>query len=226
MVEPSKDNIIIIGAGGHGSELYSYLRDLIALGQPISVAGFVDEHKPRGSWGNTEIIGNFQNLKELLEQHPEARFQYITAVGNNQIRKQMVQQVENLGVINLKPFTLLHPQALVGHEIEVGEGTCLTPGSIITTRTHIGSHSILNVNASVSHDCTVGDFVNINPRTAICGNVKIGEGCYIGAGATIIDKVSIGEWTVIGAGAVVINDIPPYCTAVGVPARVIKQHQK
>jgi acetyltransferase EpsM len=67
--------------------------------------------------------------------------------------------------------------------------------------------------------------VNINPGVTVCGDVRIGEGSYIGAGATIKDKVSIGQWSVIGAGAVVISDIPPHVTAIGVPARVIKDHE-
>ncbi len=37
---------------------------------------------------------------------------------------------------------------------------------------------------------------------------------------------TVGAWAVVGAGAVVIHDIPTYRTAVGVPARVIKQHRK
>jgi acetyltransferase-like isoleucine patch superfamily enzyme len=55
--------------------------------------------------------------------------------------------------------------------------------------------------------------------------VRIGAGCYIGAGATIIDRVTIGEWSTVGAGAVVVGDLPPFVTAVGVPAKVIKRHQ-
>ena len=35
--------------------------------------------------------------------------------------------------------------------------------------------------------------------------------------------ITIGKGAVIGAGAVVVSDIPDYCIAVGVPARVIKQ---
>jgi len=34
--------------------------------------------------------------------------------------------------------------------------------------------------------------------------------------------ITIGAWATIGAGGVVIQDIPPYVTAVGVPAKVIK----
>jgi acetyltransferase EpsM len=223
MSRSSEWKVIIIGAGGHGSELYSYVQDLTLQGQKIHFAGFVDEQKPPGPWGAAEIVGNFHDLKALLSQRPDALFSYITAVGENRIRKKFVQTVDSLGVQNLVVWTLLHPRATVGRDVEIGEGTCLAPGSVITTRVKMGKHCILNVNASVSHDCMVGDFVNINPGAVVCGNVRIGEGCYIGAGATIIDKVSLGAWTVIGAGAVVIEDIPPLVTAVGVPAKVIKR---
>jgi serine O-acetyltransferase len=52
----------------------------------------------------------------------------------------------------------------------------------------------------------------------------------IGCGACVLGNVTIGHDSMIGANAVVVTDIPPYSTAVGVPARVIKcspqdQHQ-
>jgi acetyltransferase EpsM len=218
-------NIVVIGAGWHGSEVYSYLLDLMAQNGSIHLVGFIDEHKPHGAWRGTEILGNFDDLKSLLRRHTDIPFCYITATGDNRVRQQFVQKIESLSMHNLIAWTLRHPRSIVGYNVEVGEGTCLAPGSIITTHARIGKHCILNVNASVSHDCVIGDFVNINPGAVVCGNVNVGEGCYIGAGATIIDKVSIGDWSTIGAGAVVIHDIPPYVTAVGVPARVIKENR-
>jgi serine O-acetyltransferase len=53
---------------------------------------------------------------------------------------------------------------------------------------------------------------------------KIGNRVYIGAGAKIIGKVSVGDDSRIGANAVVMKDVPPFCTAVGVPARVIERN--
>jgi sugar O-acyltransferase (sialic acid O-acetyltransferase NeuD family) len=217
-------DVLIIGAGGHGAELYSYLRDLSAQGDGVRFLGFVDEGKPKGRHGGVEVLGGLEDLKRLLDARGGTPLHYVTAVGDNSARQQLVARVEALGRPNLIPWTLRHPAASVGHDVQLGEGTCLAPGSIVTTRARIGKHCILNVNASVSHDCMVGDYANINPGAAIAGWARIGEGCFIGAGATVIDRVSVGAWAVIGAGAVVVRDIPDRVTAVGVPARVIKRH--
>lgn len=52
--------------------------------------------------------------------------------------------------------------------------------------------------------------------------IVIKDGAHIGIGSIIMPGVTIGEGAVIGAGAVVTKDIPDYCVAVGIPARVLK----
>ena len=54
------------------------------------------------------------------------------------------------------------------------------------------------------------------------GKVVIHDGAHIGIGAIIMPGVTIGEGAIIGAGSVVTHDIPPYCVAVGSPAKVIR----
>lgn len=52
----------------------------------------------------------------------------------------------------------------------------------------------------------------------------ISKGSHIGTQAVILDSCNyIGKYSRIGAGAVVTKDIPDYCVAVGVPAKVIKE---
>ncbi len=53
--------------------------------------------------------------------------------------------------------------------------------------------------------------------------IHIKDGAHIGIGSIIMPGVTIGKGAVIGAGAVVTKDIPDYCIAVGVPAKVIKK---
>ena len=53
------------------------------------------------------------------------------------------------------------------------------------------------------------------------GEVVIGEGSWLGENVCVIGA-KIGKHCVIGANSVVTKDIPDYCIAVGVPAKVIK----
>ena len=54
-------------------------------------------------------------------------------------------------------------------------------------------------------------------------DVVIEEDCWIGCNVTLLCGVTIGRGCTIAAGAVVNKDIPPYCIAGGVPAKVIKR---
>ncbi len=53
--------------------------------------------------------------------------------------------------------------------------------------------------------------------------ITVGDGAWLGAGAKVLDGVEIGVNAVIGAGAVVRESVPERATAVGVPARVVRQ---
>jgi len=218
-----EQNLLIIGAGGHGSEVRAYIEALTATQRRLRLLGFIDDNRTRGTWLGTEVLGRLSDLQELARSRETSYFGYITAFGDNSIRRHIVQTIESFQLRNLRPWTLVHPTSLIGPKVEIGVGTLLAPNTIITTHAHIGHHAILNVRASVSHDCVIGDFVNLNPAAVICGSVEIGEGSYIGAGAVVKDRVRIGRGVTVGAGAVVIHDLSDGVTAVGVPARVIKE---
>ena len=55
------------------------------------------------------------------------------------------------------------------------------------------------------------------------GDTVIGNDVWIGEDAVILPGVHIGDGAIIGKGAVVGSDIPPYCVAVGNPAKVVRK---
>lgn len=212
---------IVVGAGGHGAEVATYLSDLMQDGWLGSFLGFLDDSQSHPAMRYGQILGTIDEF-QLRKAVPAGQLGYIVAVGQNRIRKQLVERIESRFGPDIAAFTLVHPRAYVGRDVEIGEGTLLAPFALVTTRILLGRHVILNVKASVSHDAVIGDYAIIDPAATICGNVTVGEGAYIGAGAVVKERVSIGAWSTIGAGAVVIDDIPPLSVAVGVSARVIK----
>ena len=56
--------------------------------------------------------------------------------------------------------------------------------------------------------------------------VTIGDDSDIGVGSVVLPGVTIGQGAIIGAGAVVTEDVPEYCVAAGVPARVLRERPK
>jgi serine O-acetyltransferase len=54
----------------------------------------------------------------------------------------------------------------------------------------------------------------------ICDNVMIS------AGAKILGSFTIGENSKIGAGSVVLEEVPPNCTVVGIPGRIVKRNDR
>jgi serine O-acetyltransferase len=51
----------------------------------------------------------------------------------------------------------------------------------------------------------------------------VGNNVMIGAGAKVLGPMTIGENTKIAAGSVVLSELPANCTAVGVPARIVRR---
>lgn len=54
----------------------------------------------------------------------------------------------------------------------------------------------------------------------------VGKHCVISSGAKVLGNVVVGDYAKVGANAVVLCDVPPYATAVGVPARIIVKTDK
>jgi sugar O-acyltransferase (sialic acid O-acetyltransferase NeuD family) len=201
----SKNRMFLYGAGGHSNVVTETLRD-----NGIEVAGIFDDDATRASQDQfgIKLLGN--NFPAL--DHP-----MIIAIGDN------ANRAEIASLLPIEYGIGTHPSAIISDSANVGEGTVILHGAIIQSNSIIGKHVLINTAASVDHDNVIGDFAHISPQVALCGHVKIGEGTHVGAAATVIPSVTIGKWCTIGAGAVVINDIPDYCTAVGNPARIIKQ---
>ena len=58
------------------------------------------------------------------------------------------------------------------------------------------------------------------------GTVTIEDEVWIGENVAILPNVTIGKHSVIGANSVVTKDVPEYCVAAGVPAKIIKRYNK
>lgn len=79
----------------------------------------------------------------------------------------------------------------------------------------------------IGETCEIGDNVLLYQGVTLGGTGKdtgkrhptIGDNVLVGSGAKVLGPILIGNNAKIGAGSVVLQDVPPYATAAGVPAR-------
>ena len=106
----------------------------------------------------------------------------------------------------------IHPGAQIGRRFFIDHGT----GVVIGETTIIGD------------DCTLFQGVTLGGTGKDTGkrHPTLGNNVLVGSGAKILGPFTVGDNSNIAAGAVVLTEIPPNSTAVGVPARVVKQDGK
>ena len=83
----------------------------------------------------------------------------------------------------------------------------------------------------IGETAIIGDNVTLYQGVTLGGTGKetgkrhptLEDNVMVSAGAKIIGSFTIGENSKIGAGSVVIEEVPPNCTVVGVPGRIVKR---
>ena len=102
------------------------------------------------------------------------------------------------------------------------------PGATIGRRFFIdhGTGVVIGETAVIGDDCTVYQGVTLGGTGKDHGkrHPTLGNNVLVGAGAKVLGPFTIGDNSNVAAGSVVLSAIPPNCTAVGSPARVVKQN--
>ncbi len=103
----------------------------------------------------------------------------------------------------------IHPGATIGKGLFIDHGN----GVII------GETTIIGDNVTLYQGVTLGGTGKEQGKR----HPTIGNNVMISAGAKVLGSFTVGENSKIGAGSVVLSEVPPNCTVVGVPGRVVKR---
>ncbi|HHU64046.1 MAG TPA: serine O-acetyltransferase [Clostridiales bacterium] len=106
----------------------------------------------------------------------------------------------------------IHPAALIGEGLFIDHGM----GVVIGETTEIGD------NVTIYQGATLGGTGKETGKR----HPTIGNNVVISSGAKILGPFKVGDNSKIGAGAVVLKEVPPNCTVVGVPGRIVKKDDK
>ena len=110
--------------------------------------------------------------------------------------------------IGWKPFTVLHPSAIISPSARLGEGVFVGPLAIVSTNAIVGAHCIVHLHASIGHDARIGEYGAILPGARISGSVQVGDRVLIGSNAFVNAGVRIGHDCQVDALTYVSRDLP------------------
>jgi len=122
--------------------------------------------------------------------------------------------------VPVMPRLLSHANRFI-HGIEIHPGARFGKGVFI-------DHGMGVVIGETSE---IGDYVTLYQGVTLGGTGKekgkrhptVGRNVVIAAGAKVLGPITVGDDSKVGAGAVVVKDVPPRCTVVGIPGRVVVQ---
>ena len=103
----------------------------------------------------------------------------------------------------------IHPGAKIGKGLVIDHGM----GVVIGETTEIGDNCTLYQGVTLG-----GTGKDVGKRHPTLGN-----NVMVGAGAKVLGPFTIGDNTKIAAGAVVLDEMPDNCTAVGIPAKIVRR---
>jgi acetyltransferase EpsM len=197
--------LLVVGAGGHAKVVIDAAEEA-----GFEIAG---------------IVGTPDDASEVLG-HPVSHDRaglsadaFVVAIGDNAVRSRIFAEYLAAG---FGPASVVHPSAIVGRDVLIGDGAFVAAGVVINAGARIGADAILNTGCTVDHDCIIGDHAHIGPQAALCGSVALGPGVLLGVGSCASPGVSVGDWCVVGAGAAIVDDLPAHAVCVGVPARPVR----
>lgn len=210
-------DIIIIGAGDFGREV-SWAIERINQQKPTwNLLGFVDDNceKAGNELDGYPVLGTTEYLKGI-----DKEVYLVCSIGTGRVRKLVMERV--LTQKNLHLATLVDPAAIVGRNVQIGEGSVICAGAILTISVQTGKCTIINLNCTVGHETVVESYCTLHPGCNISGKVKLGACTDVGTGSKVIQGLSVASGTTLGAGAVVVRDIVESGTYVGVPVKKVK----
>jgi len=186
----------------YGSKVVAVFDDTVGLSPPFD---------------DIVLYTGFDSLLAWRKNRKEKEIGFCITIGNphGDVRMKLHNRLEKLGLI---PTTVVHPNAYLADNCEIGIGSQIMAGAIIMPEAKIGKQCIINTNASVDHECVLEYGCEVAPGATLCGEVHMKFNSWVCAGATVLPKITLGENSIVGAGSLVREDVPDNTTIVGVPA--------
>ena len=141
-VKKRKMNLLILGAGAQGGEVYDVAYSL----RIFSKISFLDDNPL-----TENTIGKWSDAKQLVDEYPIA----IVAVADKKIRKSWMEKLENYGFIIP---TLVHPTAYVPEGVGIGYGSVIAARTTIAPGVSIGIGCVVTSGSTIQKKAILPDW--------------------------------------------------------------------
>jgi UDP-3-O-[3-hydroxymyristoyl] glucosamine N-acyltransferase len=125
-------------------------------------------------------------------------------VADVELKRTMVQKCLEQG---WKPFTVVHPSAVISPSAKLGVGVFIAPLAVISSNAIVGKYGIVHIHASIGHDAMIGEYSAILPGARISGSVTIGDRVLVGSNAVVGAGIKIGDDCQVDALTYVPRDL-------------------
>lgn len=184
---------------------FSQIHDNVVIGKGTMIASYCELGvKTPLSNGTPLIIGEHSNIRSHSVFYESSQFGDRLVTGHRVTVRENTVAGENLqigtlcdiqGDCTIGNFVRFHSNVHIGKMSTIGNFVWIFPYAVLTNDPTPPSETVLGV--------TLGDF------------------SIVATMAVILPGVNVGEHALVAASACVGNDVPQYCVAAGVPAKVI-----
>lgn len=106
----------------------------------------------------------------------------------------------------------IHPAARIGRRLFIDHGAAVV----------IGETAVIGDNCTIYQGVTLGGTGKHTGKR----HPTLGNNVMIGAGAKVLGPFTVRDNAKVAAGAVVLSEVPEGCTAVGIPAHIVRRNSQ
>ncbi len=195
----SKQDIVIVGIGGHAGMCIDILRQ----SNEFNIVGFIDDNLTQDDKYGLKYLGGLDDIEYLAKSGLCNAVLGIGFVGNLKKREKVYEYLTQF--VNIP--TIKHNKAIIEPSAKIHNGCQIMAGTIIGSNVVIGQNCIVNSGAIVSHDSIISDGSHLTPGATLAGHVRIGKRVTVGMCSTIYIGLSISDDTVITNGKTIIANV-------------------